>query len=257
MSIVNEVLSSIGCDHIVDVWVIDESQDNGMGATNNIGLVSPYLNPNANAKIVGLNNSSASLKEVTTFSPLTFSSGNMMGQNFGAEASLAYNYGNEEVYFVKVVEQGTSMGSSWATGTLLRNKAISYINYAKQYFIDNNIKVRWLKYKNQWEQDADNATYSTNYGTNEENYEAELLAQTGVIFDKVIWTKVNTSSYYYTNFVTNATKILDYQESRELSQDNLTLLDVSDLEMWEQSGNFIHQKAYSQITIGNRLFSMK
>lgn len=235
-----------------------QGQSNRVGSVDNVVIDSKYQNPNPNAYIVGLMNSAnPNQNEITTFQPLSWGdngTGNtFLGNIHGSEPSLAYELRNTPVYFIKVAEGATDLATDWADGSLLRDKYYEYLNYAKAYFEANNIDPIWIQSRNQWESDANDTTRATNWGANLDAFDADLLAQTGIVWDKYIHIKPseNPQNSFYNSYTSNVNLMLDYLTAREENEDNFYLLDVDDLPLRDE-GLFLHQDSAGQIEIGRR-----
>lgn len=192
----------------IDFWII-AGQSNAKGNTGGVQPNPPYISPNPNAYMVG---DSGGNLIVPTFEPLVYNTtpslNNSLGGEHGSELRLAYRYGNQQVYFVKVTLGGTNLEVDWASGSTLRNTLISNINYAKTFAQNNNIIPVWKIYWNQWENDAVTAGYADLYQTNYENFINDVLNTTGIELSAHYIFQCNTESVFYYNNVVDGNKII-------------------------------------------------
>lgn len=253
------IISALSQNNVIDVYVND-GQSNMVGSVGNVTPPLEYQNPNPNAQIVGLMNSAnPNQNEITEFTTLTWGAdgvGNtFLGNIHGAEISIAREYGTRPVYFVKVAQGATNLAVNWASGSLLRTKFYEYINYAKQYFIDNNIQVRWIRYRNQWESDVESQSFADAWASNLDAYDIDLFNNTGIVFDKYLHIKVseNPQNSYYDLYTSRCETLLTYLNNRAANESNFSLIDVDDLPLRDE-GLFLHQDSAGQITMGQRIY---
>ncbi len=108
--------------------LIIAGQSGARGKPEGTGPPEQYKQPNPNAQITG---SAQSSIFVPTFEVMDFDTGNFLGNPFGIEASVAFNYAPSKLRIVKVSHGSTNLAVNWASGSVLRNLLIDSINYAK------------------------------------------------------------------------------------------------------------------------------
>tara|TARA_R110002051_G_scaffold321723_2_gene410194 strand:+ start:196 stop:918 length:723 start_codon:yes stop_codon:yes gene_type:complete len=200
-------------EKVIDVYVVG-GQSNAMGNSGGVEPSGVYRQPNPNAYMVGREDFYD--VEVDSFTLMDYDANpdSFVGHLFGAEPQIALNYGINPVYFVKVTRGGSNLYDDWSSGSFLRNKMIETINYAKSHFKENNIKVRYIWYWNQWE--ASGGANVIDYKRDYDGLIAEILDSTGIDFSEHLIFKVNpnSSSYGATDRVTLQAQfqsIVDYK----------------------------------------------
>ena len=241
----------------IDVWVVD-GQSNALGSTGSTSIPQDLVYPNPNAKIAGINNNSNSFNEVTNF--VTLNHGNTSGNGsnalgfvHGAELSLAKAYSNKTVFIIKVAQGGTSLQQDWGVDSFLRNKLHFYVNYAKNFFEQNNISVRWIRYRNQWESDSGSDDRANNWGANLDSFDNDLFVNTGVVFDKYYHIKIseNPNNRFYSLNQTRCNTMLSYLNQRALNDPNFFVISVDDLPLRDS----VHLFSSGYIELGERLYN--
>lgn len=235
-------------NEFTDVLII-AGQSNARGNTGGVSPVTPYIVPNPLAEIVGIDNSVPN--EFASFGLLDYNTGNAMGTLNGLELSFAYEYGlkypSKNLKIVKVVQGGTSLATDWANGSILRNKLIEYINYAK----NNVINPRFTFYWNQWENDSISTPDSAAYKVNYQGLISEVLAATIITFNKHIIYDLNPNGSYYSNYITNCNTILQAQADNKILYDAASL-NGNDLPLHDD----IHYTSEAYNVLGQRLIDL-
>lgn len=228
-------------------YVIVCGQSNARGNTGGVQPVFPYLKPNPNALITGIDY--RPVREKKQFEKVEWEYNEWIGSQHGAELSICKNFYPNRVRIIKVSYGGSNLFNQWASGSELRDKLIAYINYAKQYAENNGEIPVWTFYWNQWESDAMITAWADAYEVNYKNLYDEVVS-TGIEVTNHLIHKVDTGSSFYSNYNANSIKIYDAQLANKAFY-GAKFIESDDLDKHD----FVHGTSEAYHTIGTRIYN--
>lgn len=227
--------------------IVDFGQSNIVGNTI-VDLPSEYRQPNPNAKIVGVvrDGTGTILSEGYSWEIMDWDIKNW-GNKHGHEFPIAKLFETRKCYVIKIAKGGSSLAVDWnKSGGQQYNELITAMNYAKANIPETNLF--WLGIWGQYETDSATEAYYTNYSTNLKQLKQNILNDTGIAFNRLVWLQVNKNDGYYPLYTEGYDTISLIQQNERLVDyivptDDLTLKDV------------VHYNSASQITIASRIYN--